>query len=126
MLHEIKIKKEFNYSNMENDVMKKISREKFFGELQEHNINLYYLINNGKKDLNYVAKFNFFLRIAKQNHHISIINSLLFLEDEGYEGKKIAQFLNRDMKNELKTEHDEKYKAKKKPVQSIIENYFIY
>jgi hypothetical protein len=126
MLHEIKIKKDYNDFHMESDLQKKISREKFFGEYQDYNIDLKYLIENYKTDHNYVARFNHFLKVVKTNHQVGICESILILsDDEHTEFKKIIKLLSSEMYDQLEKELGEKYKLRKVE-KSFIDNFFIY
>ncbi len=124
MQYEIKVQKSYSETNIESEVIKKISKEKFFGELQDQNIDFKYLIKNFKEDVNGLGKFNFFLRMVKQNYHINIFESILFLEEEGFKIKAIGALLSSDNKFVLRTELTEKFKTKKiEP--SLIEKFII-
>lgn len=124
MQHEIKVQKSYSDTNIESEVIKKISRERFFGELQDQNIDFKHLVKNFKDDVNGLGKFNFFLRMIKQNYHINIFESILFLEEEGYKVKAVGALLSSDNKFILKTELNEKFKTKKVEP-SILEKFII-
>jgi hypothetical protein len=124
MQYDIKIQKNLTEINIENEITKKIMRERFFGEFKENNFNLKNLIVNVKEDINNLGKFNFFLRMVKQNYHINIYDSILFLEDEGYDIKKLGGLLNSENKATLKTELMEKFRMKKVEP-SILERFII-
>lgn len=125
MLHEIKIKKDYYDSNLEGDVTKKISKERFYAEMQDYNISIKYLLENYKTDFNYVANFNHFLRVVKQNHQISICESILILQEDDHDLKKLRNILSSEMTTQLEKELQEKYKLKKTE-KSFIDNYFIF
>lgn len=126
MLHEIKIKKDYNDHHMEGDITKKISKERFFLEMENYNINIKNLIENIKTDLNGLANFNHFLHVVKTNHKIGIYESVLILEDEQeFDLKKLMSLLNSDNMNQMEFELAEKYKLKKS-LPSLIDSYFIF
>ena len=124
MQYEIKVQKNLNEINIENEITKKISKERFFGEFQEHNFNLKNLIVNVKQDINNLAKFNFFLKMMKQNYHINIYESILFIEEEGHDIKKLGSLLNTENTHVLKTELSERLKTRKSEP-SILEKFII-
>lgn len=124
MQYEIKVQKSYSDTNIESEVIKKISRDKFFGELQDQGIDFKTLIKNFKDDVNGLGKFNFFLRLMKQNYHINVFESILFLEEEGYRVKSIAALLTSENRFTLKTELNEKFKTKKVEP-SILEKFII-
>ncbi len=123
MLHEIKVQKQDTGVNIEVDVIKKLIREKFFACLQDYNINLEYLSENYKTDLNYVAEFNRFLRLMKKHYHITVCESVLFLEDEGMKQKILLSILSQENEMSLKIELGEKYKLRKENPNTI-DQYF--
>ncbi len=124
MQYEIKVQKNLSEINIENEVIKKISRERFFGELQDQNIDFKILVKNFKEDLNTLGKFNFFLKMMKQNFNINIYESILFLEEEGYKTKSVGALLTSDNKYTLRMELTEKFKTRKiEP--SILEKFII-
>lgn len=124
MQYEIKVQKNYSDTNIESEVIKKISRERFFGELQDQSFDLKSLIKNYKEDFNGVGKFNFFLRMMKQNYHINIFEAVIFLEDEGYKVSSIDSLLSSENRFALKTELNEKFKTKKiEP--SILDKFII-
>ncbi len=125
MLHEIKIKKDYYDANLEGDVTKKIIKERFYAEMQDYNIDMKYLLSNYKVDLNYVALFNHFLRVVKTNHQICIYESLLILDDDEWDIKKVMKLLTSEMHNQLEIEMGEKYKLKKAE-KSLIDKFFLY
>ena len=110
MQYEIKVKKNLNEVNIESDVIKKISKERFFGEMHDQNIDIKILMRTYKEDLNATGKFNFFLRMMKQNFHINLYESMLFLEEEGHKPKNIFALFTSDNKHALKMEFVEKFK----------------
>lgn len=125
MLHEIKIKKDHNDSHMEHDITKKISKEKFFMELENYKVNIPFLFENIKTDFAGLANFNFFLNVCKTNHQIGIYESILILEEEEYDLKKLISLLNSDMMGQMERELAEKYKLNK-TLPSLIDSYFIF
>lgn len=123
MLHEIKVYKQDSGINIESDVLKKLTKEKFFASLQDHQIDLKYLAENHKDDPNYVGKFNLFLRTMKRSYHIMISESIVYLEDEGVKQKFLLSLLSQQNMFSLETELREKYKlAKANP--NILDQYF--
>lgn len=124
MQYEIKVKKNLNEVNIESDVIKKISKERFFVEMHDQNIDIKLLMRTYKEDLNATGKFNFFLRMVKQNFHINLYESMLFLEEEGHKPKNIFALFTSDNKHALKMEFVEKFKTSKiEP--SILEKFII-
>lgn len=123
MLHEIRILKQDDGINVETDVLKKLTREKFFANLQDHQIDLKYLSENYKDDLNYVGKFNLFLRIMKRSCHIMLSESVIYLEEEGLKQKFLLSILSQENMFSLETELREKYKLSKANP-NILDQYF--
>lgn len=125
MLHEIKVAHNTSTGvNIEGDVIKKITRERFFAEIQDYQIDLKYLLESHKSDLNYLAKFNTFLRILKQSQHVSLAESVLFLEEEGMETKIIlSKILSEENMCALERELGEKYRLQKANP-NILDQYF--
>jgi hypothetical protein len=114
--HEIKFDSEKADEKLnEQELINEISKNEFFDwmTLNGYNFNkIKNVLDNKKISTTEQYKFNEILRKAKKEVKISLIESIVFLEESFIKFKKIIDVLDNETKFELKKELSEKYHIK--------------
>lgn len=99
----------------EKEIIYEIYRREFYKWMENHGFtqnNLRRMFESKRISSIEQNRFNSALKSAKQNIHIEIVDSLLYLEESFVKIKKIVSFLDDDTKSILKHELSAKYKIK--------------
>lgn len=116
IVDEIKIKDPLSYESFEDDIHKKISKDRFFAILKDSKIELSAIYGIFKIEHETLKNFNYVIKKIKETITINIYEMVLFLDEGGYKQRKTLSILDKINKNILRTELSLKYNRKNKDI----------
>jgi hypothetical protein len=115
MLDEIRPKKDCMVNrDLESDIFKNLSKEVFSTEMEKMGFDLM-LVANGRRNKNeHFHKFNIFIKMMNSEKKFSIHDMALYLEEDYFDMKTVANCFNEENLYILREEMTLKYNIKQK------------